>query len=240
MLQPLRPQTENLFALMTGSFAKAGATGFYSSQLNPAASTPDTSSSNSEEVDAGVADTATESLFPHLKNPEDPVQLSREAREIAKLVQRDTEVRTHEAAHAAVGGRYAGSPSLTYKSGPDGRSYAVGGEVSIDVSPVAGDPQATIEKAQTIRAAALAPAQPSAQDMRVAARAMQMAAKAYAELSAQSPDKAVSSQPASDSDASSSQAPTAESGLTGQAFTPGTPSSSAPSTPSPTSLSIWL
>ena len=44
--------------------------------------------------------------------------------EIAKLSQRDQEVRAHEQAHAAVGGRYAGAPSFTYTSGPDGKRYA--------------------------------------------------------------------------------------------------------------------
>ncbi len=60
--------------------------------------------------------------------------------------------------------------------------FAVGGEVSIDTSPVPGDPGATLQKARRIRQAALAPADPSAQDMRVAARASQMALEARAEL----------------------------------------------------------
>jgi hypothetical protein len=112
----------------------------------------------------------------------DKVQFSAEAREIAKLESRDREVKTHEAAHAAVGGAFAGAPTLTYKRGPDGKSYAVGGEVSIDISKVPGEPEATIKKAQIIRAAALAPAQPSGQDLRVASRASSMEAEARAEL----------------------------------------------------------
>lgn len=103
---------------------------------------------------------------------------------IDQLKARDREVRVHEAAHAAVGGRYAGGPSLQYARGPDGRNYAVGGEVSISTSAVAGDPQATIEKARVIRAAALAPAEPSTQDRRVASEAAQMEIKAQAELRA--------------------------------------------------------
>ena len=66
--------------------------------------------------------------------------------------------------------------------GPDGRRYAVGGEVAIDASRVPGDPQATIRKAQVIRRAALAPAAPSAQDQRVAAQATRMEQQARAEL----------------------------------------------------------
>jgi hypothetical protein len=119
----------------------------------------------------------------------DSVELSREAQEISKLQIRDQEVRAHEAAHAAAGGSYAGAPSFSFERGPDGRSYAVGGEVNIDISPVAGDPQATLQKAQQVIAAALAPAQPSGQDMKVAQRAQSMAATARAELGAQQPEQ---------------------------------------------------
>lgn len=113
----------------------------------------------------------------------DSFELSQEAEEIRKLQARDREVRAHEAAHSAAGGAYAGSPSYTFERGPDGQTYAVGGEVSIDVSPISGDPQATMQKAQQVRAAALAPAEPSGQDMKVAQRAQSMAAKARMELS---------------------------------------------------------
>ncbi|MEM6544436.1 MAG: putative metalloprotease CJM1_0395 family protein, partial [Pseudomonadota bacterium] len=58
----------------------------------------------------------------------------------------------------------------------------------IDVSPVPGDPQATIEKARIVRRAALAPAEPSAQDRRVAAEATALEQQARAELLAQEND----------------------------------------------------
>jgi hypothetical protein len=119
----------------------------------------------------------------------DSVQISAEAREIARLETRDREVKAHEAAHAAVGGQYAGSPSLTYTKGPDGRNYATDGEVSISVTAIAGDPQATLEKAEIVRAAALAPAQPSAQDMRIASRAAAMATQARADLATEVGDE---------------------------------------------------
>jgi hypothetical protein len=64
-------------------------------------------------------------------------------------------------------------------------NYAVGGEVSIRVGTVANDPQATLEKAEQVRRAALAPADPSSQDRQVAARASQIAAEARAELASQ-------------------------------------------------------
>ena len=118
-------------------------------------------------------------------------QLSeQEQQQLRELVARDREVRAHEQAHASVGGRYAGSPSYTFQRGPDGRQYAVGGEVAIDVSPIPGDPQATIEKAQIVRRAALAPAEPSAQDRAVAAEATAIEQHARAELLAAKNDSA--------------------------------------------------
>ncbi|MEM6300588.1 MAG: putative metalloprotease CJM1_0395 family protein [Pseudomonadota bacterium] len=111
-----------------------------------------------------------------------------ERQQVRELAARDREVRAHEQAHANVGGRFAGAPSYTFQRGPDGRQYAVGGEVSIDVSPVPGDPQATIEKARIVRRAALAPAEPSAQDRRVAAEATALEQQARAELLAQEND----------------------------------------------------
>jgi len=103
-------------------------------------------------------------------------------KELTELKARDREVRAHEAAHQSTGGQYAGSMSFTYERGPDGAQYAVGGEVPIDVSPVAGDPQATIEKMRVVRSAAMAPAQPSSQDRAVAAQAMQTMLQAQAEM----------------------------------------------------------
>jgi hypothetical protein len=109
-----------------------------------------------------------------------------EQQEVDKLKDRDHEVRTHEQAHkAAAGGHASGGPSYEYQTGPDGKRYAVGGEVKIDTSPVRDDPQATIKKAQVIRQAAMAPAEPSGQDRRVAAEASRMEAEALQELTQQ-------------------------------------------------------
>lgn len=104
-----------------------------------------------------------------------------EQQEIAELSARDREVRAHEQAHAAVGGQHAGSPTYEFKTGPDGRRYAVGGEVPIDISKT-GNPQEDLRKMMQVRAAALAPAQPSSQDMRVAAEASARAAEARVEI----------------------------------------------------------
>lgn len=101
---------------------------------------------------------------------------------IDELQLRDKEVKAHELAHAATGGSLAGSPSYTFKVGPDGKQYAVGGEVSIDLSTVSGDPQATITKMKKVHAAALAPANPSSQDIKVAANASQKILEAQSDL----------------------------------------------------------
>lgn len=109
---------------------------------------------------------------------------------LRELKARDREVRAHEQAHSAAGGRYAGSASYSFQRGPDGQSYAVGGEVGIDISPVAGDPMATISKMQTVYRAALAPAEPSTQDRRVAAEAAAQIVAARAELVSEAQPKA--------------------------------------------------
>jgi hypothetical protein len=106
-----------------------------------------------------------------------------DARKIQELAKRDLEVRAHEAAHAAAGGQYVrGGATFQYQKGPDGKMYAVGGEVSIDASPIKNDPQATIMKMQTVERAAMAPAEPSGQDRAVAAAAAAVAAQARQEV----------------------------------------------------------
>ncbi|MBX2800864.1 MAG: hypothetical protein KTR31_24500 [Myxococcales bacterium] len=100
---------------------------------------------------------------------------------MAELSARDAEVRAHEAAHASAGGGLAGSPSYSYQTGPDGKQYAVGGEVSIDTSGGA-TPQETIARMRQVRAAALAPANPSGQDQAVAASASRREAAAREEM----------------------------------------------------------
>lgn len=110
-----------------------------------------------------------------------------EHKQVEELKKRDQEVRLHEQAHLAAAGAHArGGPSFTYQKGPDGKMYAVGGEVPIDLSPVANDPQATIQKAAAIQRAALAPAEPSGPDRQVAAKAAALATKARQELTQQS------------------------------------------------------
>lgn len=113
-------------------------------------------------------------------------QLSTEEQaQVRKLKARDQAVRQHEQAHlSSAGGLATSGASYTYQRGPDGVSYAIGGEVRIDTSP-GRTPEETISRARTIQAAALAPADPSSQDRAVAAAAAQMLREAQGEQSRQ-------------------------------------------------------
>lgn len=129
------------------------------------------------------------------KSTEGKTLTEEEQKQVDELKARDAEVKAHEQAHIAAGGSYVrGGASYDYQTGPDGKKYAVGGEVSIDTSPVEGDPQATIYKAQVILKAALAPAEPSGQDKSVASQARQMMASARKELMAEKTNPDESSQ----------------------------------------------
>lgn len=143
----------------------------------------DPSQDNSEKNSNGSAESAD------AKETQENSDKSREAifaeqQEVKTLKRRDQEVRSHELAHAAVGGAYTGAPNYSFSVGPDGKKYAVSGEVSVDLAPIDGNPSATIAKMQKVHAAALAPANPSIQDTRVAASAAKLIAQAQSELSA--------------------------------------------------------
>ncbi|MFQ3230939.1 putative metalloprotease CJM1_0395 family protein [Reinekea sp.] len=101
---------------------------------------------------------------------------------IRELAARDREVKAHEQAHQTVGGQYAGAMEFSYTQGPDGKRYATAGEVGISVGPVPNDPEATLRKADQVRRAALAPAEPSAQDRQVAAMATQLSIEAQNDI----------------------------------------------------------
>lgn len=113
----------------------------------------------------------------------DKNQLSpEEQRQVEDLKKRDSVVKAHERAHLSAGGNYVrGGANYTYQKGPDGQLYAIGGEVSIDTSNEK-NPEDTIRKAQLIRKAALAPAEPSSTDRAVAAKATQMEQQARIEI----------------------------------------------------------
>jgi hypothetical protein len=109
--------------------------------------------------------------------------------QLEELKARDREVKTHEMAHVAAG---ASSPTYDYETGPDGRQYAVGGTADIDTSSE-GDPRSDLEKSRQIRRAALAPANPSQQDLQVATYAKTMEADALQKMQKESRDEGTDS-----------------------------------------------
>ncbi len=150
----------------SGNTVSAGAAQTAATTLpgNPASSAQD-ATQQAETNDDADADGLTEA----------------EEKQVQELKQRDREVRAHEQAHARVGGAYASAPTYTFQQGPDGKRYAVGGEVQIDTS-TERTPEATIRKMRVVISAALAPAEPSGQDLRVAQQARSQLSEAQAEL----------------------------------------------------------
>lgn len=126
--------------------------------------------------------------------------------QVNQLKKRDAEVKSHEQAHMAAGGGIVqGGASYQYTRGPDGKQYAVGGEVKIDLSSEK-TPEATIRKMQQVRRAALAPAQPSGADRSVAAQASQIEAQARMERHTKDEESLNKSDETSPSAASGSEA----------------------------------
>ncbi len=106
-----------------------------------------------------------------------------EQKRVEELKRTDAKVRAHEMAHiAAGGGLVRGGANYSYEIGPDGKQYAVGGEVKIDMSVNPDDPEAAIQKMQQVRRAALAPADPSPQDRSVAQQASNIESQMRAKL----------------------------------------------------------
>ncbi|MBD3167418.1 hypothetical protein GF324_12525 [bacterium] len=115
---------------------------------------------------------------------------SEEEEKVEELEQRDREVRQHEQAHLAAAGHLAnGGARFEYDQGPDGRQYAVGGHVNISFG--GGDePEERLRDAEQAERAALAPAEPSPQDRKVASKARQAANDARQDLSEERAEEA--------------------------------------------------
>ncbi|QOY52615.1 putative metalloprotease CJM1_0395 family protein [Candidatus Sulfurimonas baltica] len=104
-----------------------------------------------------------------------------EKRLVGDLQARDMEVRSHEAAHQS-GGAATGGASYTYQQGPDGKMYAIGGEVSVSMRG-GSTPDESIRNAMAVIASAMAPSDPSSQDFAVASSARVMMMKAQQQKS---------------------------------------------------------
>ena len=169
-----------------------------------------TSQSHATEDSVEISDEASAAVSQLEPEEQEPVE---------ELKQRDRDVRALEQAHVAAAGPYALSgPTYEYHQGPDGNRYAVGGEVQIDTSPVEGDPEATIEKARVVRAAALAPANPSVQDHAVAAAATQMESKARTEVTRKKYEENEEGEPSETLSSTDSDIEVEEIGLSFNAF----------------------
>lgn len=109
-------------------------------------------------------------------------------REIQDLTVIEDKVIAHEQAHMSVGGEFAGGASYSYTVGPDGKRYISGGEVGISI-PSVDDPEQMLRMLERVRQAAMAPADPSSQDLRVASSATSRMAKVNSEIAAKKADE---------------------------------------------------
>lgn len=121
--------------------------------------------------------------------PTDDAELSdSQERAVKALESRDREVRAHEQAHKAAAGNLATSgASYSYQTGPDGKRYAIGGEVQIRLQ-TGSTPEETIRQMERVTRAANAPLSPSGPDRAVAGQAARMLANARQQLASQGTD----------------------------------------------------
>lgn len=101
-----------------------------------------------------------------------------EKQDVARLQQRDAQVRQEEQAHSSAAGDLAGPISYVYQIGPDGRQYAVGGSVPISAAAVTGDPAELRRIGARLEVAAQAAVNPSAQDLSAARTGLRLYAQA--------------------------------------------------------------
>lgn len=148
--------------------------------------------------EGGTAQSASRQAAPESrKNTVAPRELTpEEKRIVAELQQIDRRVRDHERAHLAAGrGVITSTADFTYTYGPDGRAYAIAGEVGIDTSPES-KPEDNIYKGQRIQAAALAPRDPSPTDYRVASIGSQLELQGRSDLAQQRFEESLAAQEA--------------------------------------------
>jgi len=109
--------------------------------------------------------------------------------QVQRLKAVEEKVKAHESAHKAAGGALAGAVTYQYTTGPDGKRYITGGEVSISIQK-GSTPKQTISNMEQVIRAALAPADPSPQDRAVASEAAAAEQQAKQEESAAKSDEA--------------------------------------------------
>lgn len=109
---------------------------------------------------------------------------AQQQREVQTLERTERQVRADERAQRAAAGAYSDGVQLRYSVGPDGRRYVVAAEVALDVTPVPGDPAATLRKMEAIMRA-VSSGSSSISDQTDALAAEQLARRARAQLAAQ-------------------------------------------------------
>jgi len=164
-------ETKNKSGTSATAAAKTAPGGTAAAARTQAISKPEPASAQKAEAEPSKPAQASEELS------------EEEQRQVQKLKQADAKVRAHEQAHSSAGGSHAGGPSYEFTTGPDGKRYATSGEVQIDTTPVKGNPEATVRKMDTVIRAALAPSDPSSQDLAVARQAQATRAQAQIEAS---------------------------------------------------------
>lgn len=161
-------ESNNLTDLNTQSLNDEAATASISAKALELYNAEQSTNSNSED---------------ETSNNSDKEELTQqEKQEVAELKTTDAEVKAHENAHkAAAAGLRTSAPNYEYETGPDGKKYAVAGDVNISYQ-TSSDPEVNLKNAQQLKAAALAPAEPSSQDRKVAMKAEREIAKARQEI----------------------------------------------------------
>jgi hypothetical protein len=135
-------------------------------------------SGNPDKLNAATTDRQSQSQSEPAKKQQQDWRIRSE---VAKFKQAEQNIRSHEAAHMSAGGAFAGGVSYVYAKGPDGKMYITGGEVPIQ-APEGKTPEETVKNMEIVKRAALAPPDPSAQDLAVVAAAMQIESRARAAI----------------------------------------------------------
>lgn len=177
--QPGRLESEQALASASALASGTRANGSVETQASPARANVEAVSVDNRDK-AARQEERTQAASHQAE--QDRIKLEGEVDLVRELASLDREVRAHELAHKSVGGQHTGAMTFTFEFGPDGKRYAVAGEVPINVGRVMGDPEATLQKAEQVHRAALAPAEPSIQDRRVAVLASQMVLDAQVDI----------------------------------------------------------
>ena len=141
---------------------------FVEASKNPVLAALENLISGKAEKDLMKADQANAKSF--AEKSEEKLEQPEIKKQIDELKRTEQEVITHEQAHKAAGPDVTGAVSYPYSTGPDDQRYIVGGEVPIQMKE-GSTHEETIRILETVQRAALAPAEPSPQDLRVAASA---------------------------------------------------------------------